>query len=91
MIWKKSRHYQLDWVWAQWRNWRRDREASRLPGKLNVKTGPPLADITIFSNILVFTGLFFCVFRTVFVFLASVDIHDIQIHYHFLTFFLSVG
>jgi len=63
----------------------------RLHGKLIVKTRLSLADIMIFSIILVFTGLFYCVFRTVFVFLASIDIHDIRIHCHFLTFFLSVG
>jgi len=60
--------------------------------KLYVKTRPRLADILIFSILLVFCRLlFFCVFRGVFVFLASIDLHDIRIYHHFLTFFLSVG
>jgi len=66
--------------------------ASLLPSKLNVKNGPPSVDTLIFSILLVFSRLsFFCVFRGVFVFLAGIDIHDIRIHYHFLTFFLGVG
>jgi len=41
--------------------------ASRPPGKLNVKTEPPLADILIFSILLVLSILLlFCVFRGVF-------------------------
>jgi len=56
--------------------------------KLNTKTGPPLAHIHIFRILLVFCGLlFFGVFQGVFVFLASIDIHNMRIHYPFLTFF----
>jgi len=45
--------------------------ASRLPGKLNVKTRPSLADIMVFSIILVFTGLlFFYVFSDCFRFFS---------------------
>jgi len=58
------------------------RGASRHSGKLSVKTGPPVADFLIFSILLVFSRLFY---------LASIDIHNIRIHYNFLTFFLSVG
>ena len=29
----------------------------------------------------------FCIFRGVFAFAANIDIHDIRIHYHFVTFF----
>jgi len=61
------------------------------PGKLNVKTGPPLADIVIFDILLFFSRLFFCVFSGCFCFLAGIDIHDIRIHKHFIAFFLSVG
>ena len=57
------------------------------PGKLNVKTGPPLAEILVFSSLLVFNRLFFCIFWGVFVFVAGIDTHNIQIHYYFLTFF----
>ena len=65
---------------------------NRPPGKLNVETGLPLADILIFSILLVFGRLLsICVFRGVFVCLASIDIHDIQVHDHVLTFFLSIG
>ena len=49
------------------------REASHRPGKLNAKTGPPLADILIFSILFVFGRLLlFCVIRGGFVFLATV-------------------
>jgi len=34
---------------------------------------------------------FLCVFRGVTIFLASIVIHDIRIHYHFVKFFLSVS
>jgi len=44
-------------------------------GKLNVTTGPPLIDILLFS---IPDVIVFCVFRSVFVFLESTDIHDIQ-------------
>jgi len=54
------------------------------PGKLNVKTGPPLADILICSILSLFS--IFLRF-SVFCFLASIDFHDLRIHYHFLTFF----
>jgi len=48
------------------------------------------ADILIFSMLLVFSKWLFFAFFGVFSF--SMDIHDIRIHYHFLTvFFLSVG
>jgi len=40
----------------------------------------------IFNILLLFSRLFFCVFRGVFAFLVTVDIHDFRIHYHFLTF-----
>ena len=49
-------------------------ERAKPPGKLNVKTGPPLVEIMIFSSVLVsvflrFSGCcHFCVFRAVFVF-----------------------
>ena len=74
--------------YTQQRNWRGSGGASRAPGKLNVKTRPPLAYILIFSIVYVFCGwLFLCVFRDVFVFLASAGMHIIRIHYNFLTFF----
>jgi len=61
------------------------------PGKLNVKTGPPSADISILGIRFVFCRLFFLRFSGYFRFLANIDIHDIRIRYHFLTFLLSVG
>ena len=71
----------------RWRNWREAKGRSAPPGKLNVKTGSPLAEILMFIILLAFSWLlFFCIFRDVFVFLASLDIHDIQLHYRFLTF-----
>jgi len=42
------------------------RGASRHPGKLNGKTGTPLADILIFSIVLVFSRLLFFGFFLVF-------------------------
>jgi len=61
-------------------------------GKLNVRTGPPLAYILIFSIFLDFSRLlFFLHFLRFFVFSGSVDIHIIQIHYHIVTYFLSIG
>ena len=59
------------------------------PGHLNLKSGPLLADIL--------TLVFFCFsvvflrFSVCFVFLPSIDFQDFRIHYHFLTFFRSVG
>ena len=62
--------------------------ASRPPGKLNAKTGPPLADILIFIVLLFFRWfLFFCVFWDFFVFPASSDIRDIPGSLSFLHFF----
>jgi len=40
----------------------RDERGRALPGKLNAKSGSPLAYILIFSIILVFSGLFFAFF-----------------------------
>jgi len=58
------------------------------PGKLNVKTGPPLARLLIFTILLVFSSLlFFAFFRVFSFFLVSIDIHDIRINYHFITYF----
>jgi len=54
------------------------------PGKLNVKTGPPLADIMIFSTVLVSVG---CRFLGWLRFLARKNIYNIRVHYHFLAFF----
>jgi len=34
---------------------------------------------------------FFFIFQDVFDFLTSIDIHGVRIHYHFLSFILSVG
>jgi len=67
----------------QWRNWQGVRERAAPTGKLNVKTGPPLAEIFIFIIILVFSWLlfFFSIFQGVFIFLTSLNIHDIWIHY----------
>ena len=65
----------MKWMQYHWRNrggGARGRSAP--PGKLNVKTGPSLADILIFI-------------RGVFVFLANIGIHDIWVDYHFLAFF----
>jgi len=46
------------------------------PGKLNVKTGPPLVDILIFS---ILSFVVFCIFRGCFrFFLSTMDIDDIQ-------------
>jgi len=63
------------------------RGASRPPGKVNVDTGPPLADILIYSILLVFSRLLFFAFFGCFRFLASIGIHDVLIHYYFLSFF----
>ena len=71
----------------QWRNWQEGKGANRPPGKLNVKTGPPLLNILIF-RMLYF--VVFCVFWGVFVFLSSMDdghLRHPDMHYHFLTFF----
>ena len=72
----------------QWRNWRGagGRDA---PCKVNVKSGPPAADILVqYLVFFMFTiGCFFAIFELFFVFLASADIHDFRIHYHFLGFF----
>jgi len=54
------------------------------------KSGPLLANIFIFSILLFFSRLFFAFF-SVFCFLANIDIHDLRIHYHFLTFFLVLA
>jgi len=54
-------------------------------GKLIVKTGPLWLT---FWYLAFFRLLFSCVSRGVFCFLSySINIHNIQIHYHFLTFF----
>jgi len=53
------------------------------PGQLNVKTRSLLSDCLLLITLLVFNKLFFCIFQGIFVFLASVYIHYIQIHYHF--------
>jgi len=76
----------------QWRNWGAEGRAAP-PGKLNVKSGPPLPNILIFSNLLVFSRLLlFLRFSGCFrCFLGSIEIHDIRIHYHFLIFFLRIG
>jgi len=61
------------------------------PGKLDVKTGPLLAHILIF-RILWFSVRCCLRFSGYFQFiLASIDMHNMRIHYHFLTFSLSVG
>jgi len=61
----------------QWLNcWGQGRAAS--PGKLNVKTGPLLADISIFNILLLFSRLFFTPFG-VLCFLASIDLHEVQV------------
>ena len=74
--------------WRQWRNWRGGKGTSCPPGKLNVKTGPPIADTLMFIILLVFSRFLFSLrFSGCFRFLASIDIHNIQIHCHFLTFF----
>jgi len=62
-----------------------DRGVSSHPEKLDAKSAPPI------SIVLVYSRLFFCVFRGDFAFSASRDIHYIRIHYHFVTFFQSVG
>jgi len=72
----------------QWRNWRGARGRAAPPGKLNVKTGPPSADIWYLVFFWFSVRCCFLRFLGVFAFLASIDIHDIRIHYHFLTFFL---
>jgi len=66
--------------------------ASRPPGKLNIKTGSPSADIYMFSILLICSRLLFFAFCLVFslFFFARVDIHDIRIQYHFLTFLLLI-
>jgi len=69
----------------------REQGVSFFPDKVNVKTGPPVADILIFSVLLVFSWLLFLACLGCCHFLASTDIYNIQIHYHFLTFFLSIG
>jgi len=61
------------------------------PGKLDVRTGPSLPDILIFSILLPFNKLTFLRFSGLRLFLASLDLHDIRINYHFLTFFPSVS
>jgi len=53
-----------------------NREASRPPGKLNVKTGPPLLT---FCHVVLFRLLFFPFFVVFSVFfLAGINIHDTQ-------------
>jgi len=65
---------------------------SHPPGKLNVKTGPPLAEILIFIVLLFFSWLLFFTFFGVFsLYLASLDIHDNPGSLSFCNFFLSVG
>jgi len=67
-------------------------EPPLLPGKLNVKSGTSLADILIFYIFCCSVRCsFFFIFQDVFDFLASIDIHGVRIHYHFLSFILSVG
>ena len=56
--------------------------------KAKCQNWAPLAEILVFSILLIFSRLLFsCFFWGVFVFLASIDIHDIRIHYYVLTFF----
>jgi len=67
--WSSSWHSVLQH--KQWRNWRswRDRRRAAPPGKRNAKTSLPLADILIFSILLVLSRLLlFCIFLGVFVF-----------------------
>ena len=42
------------------------KRASRTPSKLDVNAGPSLADCLMFCILLVFSSLYFCVFRGVF-------------------------
>jgi len=60
-------------------------------GKLNLKPGPHLAEISVLSILLIFSRLLFLRFFRCFRFLAGIDIHDIRIHYYFVTFFECVG
>jgi len=62
-----------------------------LAGKLNLKPGPHLAEISVLSILLIFSRLLFLRFFRCFRFLAGIDIHDIRIHYYFVTFFECVG
>ena len=58
-------------------------------GKLNAKSEPPqLAFVFFWFSI---GCCFFAFFGVFSFFLASIDIHDIRIHYYLLTFFLTVG
>jgi len=79
--------------YTQWRNWRGDRGANCLPGKLNVKTRPS-PYILVFSIFLVFSRFNFFAFFEVFSGDSgfSIETH-IRIHFHFSTFFwmLAVG
>ena len=59
------------------------------PWQAKYKNWAPLADILVFGTLLSLIRLLF--FLDVFVFLAGVDIHDIRIHYHFLTLFWELA
>jgi len=64
----------------------REGDPLRPPGKLNVKTGPPLVDIMIFSTVLVAVGCHLLRFSGCFRFLAKKTSTT-----YFLAFFLDVG
>jgi len=62
------------------------------PRQAKCKSWAFFSDIWMFSILLVYSRmLIFCVFRGIFILLPGTKIHDIRIHCHSLTFFLSVG
>jgi len=88
--WKKS--FRRPSTHSQWHNLRGARGRAASPGILNVKPGPPLAEILISINLLFFSWLLFSFLFGVFLFyLASLDIHDIPGSLSFLNFFPCVG
>jgi len=73
----------------QWRKWW---EKGSAPWQANCKNWAPFGwNFAIYRYFCFSVGCYFLRFSGCFRFLASIDIQDIRIQYHFLAFFLSVG
>jgi len=84
---KVLQYQRFAWPWTLWRNWlgARGRDAPWQAKCKNWATFSRYFDIYYSFGFQWVAA--FCVYWGVFVFLASLDIHDIRVRYHFLTFF----
>jgi len=82
-------HCRCHWLYCnpyrQWRNWQGCKGASRPPWQAKCKNWSPSGwHFNIWNSLGCCSFAFFGVFSFL---LPSIDIHDIRVHFHFLTFF----